>query len=221
MAVQPPTPPKNTKPPIIEATEEKPDLRKKEQPLVKLQVTNPIRYLKSWWKRVIGNEGMEFRFRIKPLTAIAITIIIVTVSFGIGNFRLPFKIPFFTYYSVDEATPTPTADPTRETAFTGTLRFTSTSGKYYLLTSSSEAIKLDAPENIDLSELIGDRVFATGVYNEVTRTLSITDSTNMEVLPVKVVPVPTLSPSPTPTPSPTPSPVPTDPPSPTASPSTD
>jgi len=54
-------------------------------PLVDVKVTNPVTYLKKWWNKVIGNEGMEFRFRVKPLTAIAISLVVVTVAFGLGQ----------------------------------------------------------------------------------------------------------------------------------------
>lgn len=99
-------------------------------------------YIKSWWKKINGNEGMELRTKVKPLATIAISLIVVTVAFVIGHFVLPFKIPFFTYTSEVEVSPT--LDITRETVFTGTLRSTS-GGKYYLFTQNSEAITLEAP----------------------------------------------------------------------------
>src|SRR3989337_2953403 len=89
---------------LISAKQVKTDLRKKEPPLVDVKVTNPLTYIKSWWKRIIGNEGIDCRLRIKPLTAIAITVIIVTVSMGIGRFVFPFKIPFFVYTTGEEGT---------------------------------------------------------------------------------------------------------------------
>lgn len=184
------------RPPIVNVTKVKPDLRKKEQPLVDVKVTNPITYIKSWWKRVIGNEGIDFRFRVRPLTAIAISIILVTVSMGLGRFVLPFKIPFFEYTS--KPTPEPTINPWRETAFSGTLHFTSSSRKYYLATSSSEAITLEVPLSIDLESLIGERIFATGEYNPNTRTLRVSGASGLEILPKEIEPIPTITPSPTP-----------------------
>ena len=98
------------------------DLRKKEPPLVDVKVTNPLVYIKSWWKKIIGNEGIDLRLKVRPLTAIAITIIVVTVSLGIGKFVLPFKLPFFVYTSKVSPTPTPDVSIFRNTAFTGILR---------------------------------------------------------------------------------------------------
>ena len=190
-----------SKTPIVSVKKIKPDLRKKELPLVDIKVTNPITYLKSWWKRIIGNEGIEFRIKVRPLTAIAISLIIVSVSVGIGRINLPFNIPFFEYTPTESSSPTP--DYTRDTAFTGTLRFTQTNGRYYLVTISSEAIILEVPENIDLEKLIDRRIFATGKYNENTRTLIVDDASNLEILPEETEAVPTTTPTPAPTPLPT------------------
>ncbi len=186
--------------PVLKVTKEKQDLRKKEPPLIDLKVTNPVTYIKSWWKKIIGNEGIDFRFRVKPLTAIAISIIVVTVSMGVGRFVLPFKIPFFEYTSKLEPSPTPILNPWRQTAFSGELRFTAPPGKFYLLTVSSEAITLDIPDNVDLTTLIGERIFATGEYNSDTRTLIVENASGLEVLPEEIEPVPTSIPTPTPTP---------------------
>jgi hypothetical protein len=197
----------NSKTPIVSVKKIKPDLRKKELPLVDIKVTNPITYLKSWWKRIIGNEGIEFRIRVRPLTAIAISLIIVSVSFGIGRFVLPFDMPFFEY--TPKELPSPTPDLTRDTAFSGTLRFTEANERYYLITTSSEAIVLEVPENIDLEKLVDRRIFATGKYNENTRTLVVNDASDLEILPKEAEIVPTTTPTPTSTPLPTESPTPT------------
>jgi len=185
--------PKDTAPkktPLIAVYNEKPDLRKKEPPLVNLQVSNPVTYLKSWWKRVIGGEGIDFHFRIKPLTAIALTIIIATFGFGLGRFVFIMEKPYIKYIpSQSPANPTPVE---RKTAFSGTLQL-SGSGRYYLLTASSEAITLEVPENVDLSTLVSRRIFATGLYNESLRILKVSEASAMEVLPKKKEAVPTVA----------------------------
>ena len=216
--------PTEEKSPFINIKEEKPDLRKKEQPLVDVKVTNPVRYIKSWWKRIIGNEGFELRIKIKPLTTIAVTFIIVTLTLGLGRFNLPFKIPFFefTENELKVATPTPIPTPTpagfRETAFVGALRFDEPTDSYFLLTESLEAIKLDVKQNVDLEDLIDSRIFATGNYFERSRTLVIISASDMEVLPDEVEPVPTLTPTPSPTLKPTQTPLPTESPTPSPTP---
>lgn len=181
--------------PFISVEKIKPDLRKKDPPLVDIKVSNPITYIKSWWKRVVGNEGMEIRIKIKPLTAILITVIVVTLCLGITKVVLPFKIPFLEFNS--EATPTPVAY--RQTAFAGILRFTESNGKYFLETNSAEAINLEIPENINLDKFIGSRIFATGQYSDSERVLIVSDVSDLEIFPEIEIPIPTLEPTPTPT----------------------
>ncbi len=194
------------KTPIISFTKEKVDLRKKEQPLVDMKVTNPVTYLKRWWDRIIGNEGVDFRFRVRPLTAIAITLVVVAVAYGVGRIKLPFKIPFFEYALTPSPSPeiSPTPNPWRPTAFTGVLH--RSANKFYLLTSASEAITLEVPEEVVLEELIGKRILATGEYNSENRTLKVSNVDDLEILASSPSPIPTNSPSPTPTLTPTASP---------------
>ncbi len=191
---------KSPKIPFIKVDHVKPDLRKKELPLVSLQVTNPVTYLKSWWRRVMGDEGIDFHFKIKPLTAIALAIVFATFGFGVGRFSLSTKQPYIQYVPVISPAPTPTPNPWRQTAFSGSLRFSRLSQRYYLITSASEAISLEIPANVDLSKLIGRRIFATGKYNEKQRILQVDQASDLEVLPRKIqsVPVVTLTVTPTP-----------------------
>lgn len=192
---------------VISAKKLKPDLRKKEPPLVDIKVTNPITYIKSWWKRIIGNEGVDLHIKIRPLTAIAISIIVLTVSLGIGKFVVPFNVPFFVYTSKVTPTPFPDGNEYRDTAFVGTLRHTPLTSRYYLLTSSSEAINLEVPENIDLQDFVGRRIFATGKYYDKTRTLLVTEATDLELLPEEVEVIPTIEVTPTQVPLETETPV--------------
>lgn len=172
-------------------------------PLVDVKVTNPVTYFKKWWNKIIGNEGVEFRFHIKPLTAILISVAVASVAFGVGRFVLPFSLPFFKPLPVESPTPTP--EVWRETAFNGTLHFSEATGKFYLVTSSSpEAITLEVPENIDLTDYVGRRIFAAGKYNKSARVLVVSDASDMEILPKNPVPIPTLIPTPTSVPTPTP-----------------
>ena len=135
--------------------------------------------------------------KIRPLTAIAISIIIITVSFGIGRFVLPFKIPFFEYASKITPTPAPDGIEYRDTAFSGTLRHTPLTSRYYLITSLSEAINLEVPDNIELKDFVGRRIFATGKYYEQTRTLLVTDAEDLELLPEEIEAIPTIELTPT------------------------
>ena len=185
---------------LISAKKIKTDLRKKEPPLVDVKVTNPVTYIKSWWKRVIGNEGIDFRVRVKPLTAIAISIIILTVTMGVGRFVFPFKIPFFVYTSEEGAVTSDKVDY-RDTAFTGELRHALLTNRYYLTTGSSEAINLQVPDNVDLKDFVGRRIFAVGKYQEETRTLLVADAADLELLPDEAETIPIVETEPNPEPS--------------------
>lgn len=176
-------------------------------PLLDLKVSNPVTYIKLWWKKVIENEGVDFRIHFHPLTAIAIALALAGVGFGIGRITMPFNIPFLELNNQVTASPNPTPNDWKETAFTGTLQYSNLTSKYFLITTSaSEAISLQAPKNIDLSELVGKRILVIGSYNKTQRLFVITDAKNMEVLPKSPMPVPTTSPTPEPTPSLTPTP---------------
>jgi hypothetical protein len=164
-------------------------------PLVSFEVTNPVTYLKLWWRRVMLNEGIDFRFRIRPLTAIALMTIFALGGFGLGRITFPAESPIIKY--IPQLAPTPTPDPWKETAFTGLLRQSGT--RFYLVTSEAEAITLDVPENVNLSKYIGKRILAVGRYNRITGVLFVTDASDLEVL-LQSAPIPTTSPSPSPTP---------------------
>ena len=154
--------------------------KRTDPPLLFLRVSNPITYIKRWWKRVVGNEGVEFRLKVRPADS-----------------------PIIKY--IPQLLPAPTSNPWRETAFSGTLR--STNGDIYLLTSESEALSLNIPSNLDLSNYIGKRILAKGLFNENQRLLKIISVENIELLSTKPQKIPTTIPSPTtfhtPTPIPT------------------
>lgn len=157
-------------------------------PLVDIKITNPLTYLKRWWDKVIGNEGVDFRLHFHPLTAIVITLIVLSVGFGLGWQVSPTPSP--------SPSPTPTPEPQlKDTAFIGTLHYSQTTAKFYLVTSSSaEAITLVVPAAIDLEPLIGKRILAAGNYSKSTRTLEVLDAKDMEILPKSPLPIPTATP---------------------------
>lgn len=161
-------------------------------PLVDLKITNPVTYLKAWWKKVIGNEGIKLTLQIKPLTAIALTLVVTGVGFGLGRLTIPQPLIQYVPYLVQPTPgPSPTSSPWRETAFSGKLQVSGT--RYFLVTTSAEAITLDVPSSIDLSKLVGKRIMAVGNYNKGTRILVISDATDLEVLPSNPIPIPTTS----------------------------
>ncbi len=165
-------------------------------PLVDVKVTNPVTYFKKWWNRIIGNEGLDFRFHIRPLTAFIIAAIIATIGFGVGGVVI----------SDDKPTPKPQSTETpeeiwKETAYTGNLQFSENNSRYYLLTTSSpEAITLEVPEIVNIDLLVGKRILVIGEYNKSTKVLRVLDLKDLEVLPKTPIPIPTITPTPTATP---------------------
>lgn len=180
-----------------------------EPPLVHLRVTNPVVYIKLWWKKVMSGEGIDFRFRIHPVTAVLIATSIAIVAFGAGRVTVPINTPFFSYSYDEKPTPTPTSSPWKETALTGILKVTPVTKKYYLLTESTEAVTLEIPNNVNLDNYVGKRILASGNYNKSSKILQIADVLDLEVLPSKptniptVTVIPTISPTTTPTATPT------------------
>ncbi len=169
-------------------------------PLLSFQLTNPITYIKVWWKKLIGNEGIKMTLQIKPVTAVILVAIFSGAGFGVGRFSVPeILVPYL-------PTPTPLASPQaspeagwREAAFTGKLQ--TSSNKYYLVTTSAEAITLEAPSTINLAKLVGKRIMVVGKYNKTTKYMIISDTTDLEILTTTPIPLPTIIPSPSPTPT--------------------
>ncbi len=172
--------------------EASPNVSQSDPPLVDVKVTNPVTYFKKVWAKIIGNEGVDFRFHIKPLTAILIAVVIASIGFGVGGVVV----------EDDKVTASPTSSPQniwKETAYTGVLQYSETKNTYFLLTSSSaEAITLTVPDIVNIEALVGKRILAVGDYSKSTKILKITDIKDLEILSKTPIPIPTITSSPTP-----------------------
>lgn len=167
-----------------------------EPPLVEVKVSNPVTYFRRWWERVVSKEGVSFSFKIHPITAVLMVTAISLVAFSAGRYSI--NIPFLNYTTFPTTTATPTSEPIwKQTAFTGKLQFSVTTNKYFLVTTSSEAITLDNESNLELLTLIGKRILAVGEYNKSEKLLKITDAKNLEILSKTPIPIPTIEPTPT------------------------
>lgn len=169
-------------------------------PLLSFAVTNPVTYLKLWWKKVFAGEGIDLKLRIHPLTALAVAGIIAAGGFSLGRFSLPPTNPIVKYIPQLVAAPTPTPNMWRETAFTGLLRYSTTTKKFYLETGEGEAITLEVPTNVTLTKYVGRRIFATGNLNTQSGVLLVTEATDLELLPAQQTLIPTVAVSPSATP---------------------
>lgn len=178
-------------------------------PLVNLQVSNPITYLKLWWKKIIGNEGIEIKLKVRPLTAIVIIVLLFGLSFGAGWVSALFsQIPILKDV-IPNQTPvvysTPASDQWRLTAFSGLLQ--QTGGKFYLVTTDAEAITLEVPSNVNLAKYIGKKIFATGKYYKGLGLLEVSEASDLEVV-LQSISLPTVAPSKTVEPTVTPTQIP-------------
>ncbi|MEK7526094.1 MAG: hypothetical protein AAB546_01290 [Patescibacteria group bacterium] len=173
----------------------------------KISTANPLVYIKYWWKRIMAHEGTTIKITAKPVTVFGVALIAFSLAFGLGGVVLPFAFPWIKVKSnsvVVQQSPTPTPADWRETAIKGTLKKTSTIPvKFFLLTSSDEAVTLQIPENLNLTTLVGRRILATGSYNAKQKLLIVSDVQDLEVLPTTPVPIPTATATPIQTPVPT------------------
>lgn len=175
--------------------------------LLNVKITNPLVYIKYWWKRIMANEGVDLRLRVKPITAICFAIVAFSLAFGLGGVVFPFAFPWLKLNNITIGqTPTPTPETIwKDTALKGTLTKTNTVPiKFYLVTTSTEAVTLEVPVGFNLITLVGKRILAVGTYNSKDKVLEVEDIQDLEVLPAIQVPIPTSAPTPTPSPSPTP-----------------
>ncbi len=159
-------------------------------PMVSVTITNPITYLKLWWKKVMEGEGIDVKLRIHPVTAIVLALIICGAGFGLGRLTFPADSPIVRY--VPKLGPTPTESPYKSEAYSGVVQKSYSNGKYYLLTSGERAISLTFPSNVNPEGLIGKRILAVGRYNTKEDVLLVTDASDLEVLPQTASPVPTV-----------------------------
>jgi len=180
--------------------------------LVNLKVTNPLVYIKYWWKRIMANEGIDFRVKVKPLTVFGVSLIAFSLAFGLGGVVLPTFFPWMKFDNGIVATTTPTPQPEilKDTALKGTLTKTNTTPtKFYLITTSTEAVTLEIPVGFNLTSLVGKRILAVGTYDSKNKVLEVEDIQDLEVLSTTPVPIPTTTPTPKPTDSPIPTTIPT------------
>ena len=180
--------------------------------LVNLKVTNPLVYIKYWWKRIMANEGIDMRFRMKPLTVFGVALIAFSLAFGLGGVVLPTFFPWMKINNGTQstATPTPQLELLKDTALKGTLTKTNTNPpKFYLITTSTEAVTLEIPVGFNLNTLVGKRILAVGTYDSKNKVLEVEDIQDLEVLSTTPVPIPTTTPTPKPTETPIPTLAPT------------
>lgn len=158
----------NTLPKVMSITEQKPSKKDPEAPdklppMFSFKIANPIIYLKHWWKSVIANEGIDLRFRVKPLTAIAIGVVTISILTGTG-----FAITRF--YFLPVVVPNAFLG---KTTFTGTLA--GTGDRIFLLTSTDQVYTLELPPQTLITNLLDHKVLVKGKLDTKTAVLKATE----------------------------------------------
>lgn len=189
-------------PPVVVSTKSKKDVDLGNPPdLVSFKITNPIVYIKYWWKKIMSNEGIEVKIKAKPITVFGIALIAFSLAFGLGGIVLPSFFPWIKYDNNQVAAPTATPQPVvlKDTALKGTLaKSGSNPDKFYLITTSTQAVTLEIPDGFNLTTLVGKRILVVGSYNQKEKILKVEDIQNLEVLTKTPIPVPTVVPTQTP-----------------------
>jgi hypothetical protein len=143
--------------------ETKPTLTSDDPPLVNLKVTNPVTYFKNWWRKVIGNEGIEMKwsFKVKPLTAFMLLAFIFSGGITLKVLSL-----------ARSATPVSHIIPSfaKEASFSGVLE--NVEGDYFLVTNSDSVIRI-SDTKINLAPYLGQRILVVGNFSEEQQTLSV------------------------------------------------
>lgn len=172
--------------------------------LVDIKITNPLVYIKYWWKKIMANEGIEIKFKAKPITVFGVTLIWSAMAFGLGGVVLPTFFPWIKVDIIAVATPTATPQFLKDTALRGTLTKINTLPiKFYLVTASTEAVTLEVPDIFNLNSLVGKRILAVGSYDSKNKILVVKDIQDLEVLSKTPMPIPTVTSTSAPTVEPT------------------
>lgn len=133
----------------IQITQNNKYSEKDDPPLVAISVTNPVTYLKLFIKRLLKNEGIDIRLKIKPLTVIAI-VTGLSLSFGTG-----FNVARMFF---------PNSSPILHRSITlqGNIQ-RSDSGQYYLSLPDNTLWTLRVTNtNINLSSVLSKQVLVKG-----------------------------------------------------------
>ncbi len=135
--------------------------KKDDPPLIDLKITNPVTYLKKWWKIILSREGINISFRIRPLTAILMTISIVSIFTGIG-------LTVTKFYFLPLIVPSNLVST--ESFYSGTVY--KTQNQIYLMTSSEKVYPLKKPPP-NIAQFFNQKVVIKGKLDKNTNTLEV------------------------------------------------
>lgn len=157
---------------------------KNDPPLVAVSVTNPVTYLKLFLKRLLKNEGIDIRLKIKPLTVIACVLALSTAfsaGFNVAAFFFPNSSPIFH----------------RQVSYQGTIQKNQIGG-YFLILPDSSLWKLKPKfASINLEDLVGKQTMIQGNLTREPNLIEVSQVIPLSPLlprsPVPLQPTPTLA----------------------------
>lgn len=144
-------------------------VKDEDPPLFSFKVTNPVTYLKHWLNRLLRNEGIDLRIRIRPLTSLAIGIAFASFFAGTG-----FSVAkvFF-----------PNSSPIlkREVAYQGTIQKTS-NNQYYLGMADAQLyrLRLHDDSQIKLKDYLNKQVLVKGNLGKEPFVISVNEIISFE-----------------------------------------
>lgn len=164
-----------------------------DKPLVSVSLNNPIAWFLKWLNKLKKRQTTTISFRLGvPLIALPVLIVaLATVFLGFLKTTTP---------EMQENQIEKPAD-SYILSRAGTLRVVETDSEflYFLILADGEAIRLIAPEAIDLSGFDDKRILASGSFNKSENTLTVENLADLEILPESKDPIPTSPPMPSPT----------------------
>lgn len=85
-------------PPPVQVTKVEKYSEKNDPPMVDLKVANPVTYFKKWVGKLLNNQDIDLRLKIKPFATIGLIIAFTavgTTTFSIGRYFFPNSSPIF------------------------------------------------------------------------------------------------------------------------------
>lgn len=139
--------------------------QKEDPPLLDIKITNPVTYLKLFLRRLLQNEGIDIKVRIRPLTAIAMFLAFATFFAGTG-----FSVAQLFF---------PNSSPIlkRQVTFEGIVKRTD-NGAYYLSLSDNQLYRLQPKTSADYRQYINKEVLVKG---NLTKEPNVIDVTGIDV----------------------------------------
>lgn len=141
--------PNYSSPPPITITQNNKYSEKADPPMVAVQVTNPVTYLKKWITKLLKNQDIDIHLRIKPFATLWLIVAFATVSttsFSIGRYFFPNSSPILH----------------RSITLQGTVQKSETGGYYLILPDNTIWTLKPKTSNINLKNIVNKQALVKG-----------------------------------------------------------